>query len=270
MKILLFIFVFIFYFNGFTQDRKGIVYYGQMQSMGMKAPIGPDYNSVLVFNKNQSLYITKNDSLEKENIYENKIIMQSDEAFVTTKSTNKYGFRYFFDLTKDSLFSRDLGFRYVKEELPQINWEITADTQKIGNFVCTKATAEFRGRNYTAWFTTEIPLPFGPWKLHGLPGLILEAYDTHKEVYFYFKNLEYPTQTQLKVEKPIIQQEQKNKTWITFDEYKKASIESYLRAVNNGRVFMESSNVAAEDGDKNLSMDSYMEIFDINEFNKNK
>jgi GLPGLI family protein len=268
MKIFTLIIVSAFYLNGFSQGKKGLVYYGQLQSMGMKAPVGHDYNSVLVFNKSQSLYITKNDSLEKENIYENKVLMQGDKGFVITKATNKYGFRYFFDLTKDSLFSRDLGFRYVKEELPKIDWIITSDNQKIGNFVCTKATAEFRGRNYTAWFTTEIPLPFGPWKLHGLPGLILEAYDTNKEVYFYFKNLEYPTQTHLKVEKPIIQLEQKNKTWISFNEYKKKSIESYLRAVNNGRVFMENSNAGNDDSDKNLSMDSFMEIYDINEFTK--
>ena len=36
-------------------------------------------------------------------------------------------------------------------------------------------------------------VPFGPWKLHGLPGLILEAYDTNKFISWYFKSVEYPT-----------------------------------------------------------------------------
>jgi GLPGLI family protein len=268
LKILSILTVFVFYINSFSQDMKGIVYYGQLESMGMKAPIGHDYSSVLVFTKNQSSYITKNDSLEKGHVYENNIIEKGSEYFARTKATNKYGFRYFFDLTKDSLYSRDLGFQYVQEKLPKIDWTITSETQKIGIFVCTKATAEFRGRNYTAWFTTEIPLPYGPWKLHGLPGLILEAYDTKKEVFFYFKSLEYPTKTLLKVEKPVIQIEQKGKKWITFDEYKKNSIESYLKAINNGRVFMESSNVATEENNKKLSMDSRIENFDIDEFTK--
>ena len=39
------------------------------------------------------------------------------------------------------------------------------------------AEAEFRGRVWRAWFTYEIPMPYGPWKLGGLPGLILKAED---------------------------------------------------------------------------------------------
>lgn len=40
-----------------------------------------------------------------------------------------------------------------------------------------KATLSFRGRNWTAWYATDIPLPYGPWKFQGLPGLIMEMED---------------------------------------------------------------------------------------------
>ena len=41
-----------------------------------------------------------------------------------------------------------------------------------------------RGRNYHAWFAPEIPLNEGPWKFNGLPGLILEVYDTQDHYHF--------------------------------------------------------------------------------------
>lgn len=37
------------------------------------------------------------------------------------------------------------------------------------------ATTIFRGRKWTVYFTEDIPLPLGPWKLGALPGLILSA-----------------------------------------------------------------------------------------------
>lgn len=41
---------------------------------------------------------------------------------------------------------------------------------KLLGFKCKSATAEFRGRKYKVWYTMEIPIPIGPWKLGGLPG----------------------------------------------------------------------------------------------------
>ncbi|MDO5607309.1 MAG: GLPGLI family protein, partial [Capnocytophaga sp.] len=69
-------------------------------------------------------------------------------------------------------------FYLATEELPKINWEIQHGKKAtIMGMECTQAKGSFRGRSYTVWFTPEIPVPFGPWKLGGLPGLILEASD---------------------------------------------------------------------------------------------
>ncbi|WHF52207.1 GLPGLI family protein [Chryseobacterium gotjawalense] len=59
----------------------------------------------------------------------------------------------------------------------EINWEIFNENKLILNMLCQKAVGKFRGRTYTVWFTKEIPVSLGPWKIDGLPGLILEAKD---------------------------------------------------------------------------------------------
>ena len=49
-------------------------------------------------------------------------------------------------------------------------WQITTEKKDIMGYACQKATAGFRGRTWIAWFTPEVPVMEGPWKLHGLPG----------------------------------------------------------------------------------------------------
>lgn len=90
----------------------------------------------------------------------------------------------------------------VFEETGSINWEILDDSKQIGSFNTQKATTTFRGRDYTAWFTTEIPIGIGPWKFHGLPGLILEVQDDEMGVQFLFSSIQIPHDTNGKIVRP--------------------------------------------------------------------
>jgi GLPGLI family protein len=63
-------------------------------------------------------------------------------------------------------------------------WNISSEKKKIDKFTAQKATTVFGGRTWEAWFTQEIPFPYGPYKFHGLPGLILEISDS-KENYIF-------------------------------------------------------------------------------------
>lgn len=65
-------------------------------------------------------------------------------------------------------------FHFV-EPITEINWEITDSTKNIIGYDCQLAIGNFHGRRWLSWFTTDIPLQDGPWKLAGLPGLILAA-----------------------------------------------------------------------------------------------
>lgn len=71
----------------------------------------------------------------------------------------------------------------ISDEAKQ-QWNITDSIKVSDNLRLQKATTRFGGRNWVAWFSKEIPIPYGPYKFNGLPGLIMELYDNKKDYYF--------------------------------------------------------------------------------------
>lgn len=76
------------------------------------------------------------------------------------------------------------------EPVPKQQWTLKEEQQTIHGYRCQKATCHWRGRDYEAWFTSEIPIQRGPWKFGGLPGLIVKIYDAKKEYNFELVKLE--------------------------------------------------------------------------------
>ena len=81
---------------------------------------------------------------------------------------------------------------FIREKLLQTkDWQLHDATKEISGFVCNRATTDFGGRSYEAWYTLDIPTNIGPWKLHGLPGVIVSVEDANKEVSFKLIRVEY-------------------------------------------------------------------------------
>ena len=96
------------------------------------------------------------------------------EAYYVDRSTRKL-----------CLTSRLIGDDYLyEEELPSIPWIIRDSVKTICGHPCRQAEGDFRGRRYTVFFAEDIPVSYGPWKLQGLPGLIMEAYDSEGRIRF--------------------------------------------------------------------------------------
>lgn len=125
---------------------------------------------------------------------------------------------------------------YLMDDTIKINWTINNIVKEIGGIKCQNATCKFRGRLYNAWFAPSIPISSGPWKLGGLPGLILDAHDSKNEIVFRFAAIE-----NIKEKQKIIKLPQRA-VYTTIKEYNKikeailADPEAYINSTQAYKV----------------------------------
>lgn len=106
-------------------------------------------------------------------------VMHRDDPTKQRPASPGHGDFLYWNLTegKVSVYTSIFGSKYlVEEDIPVMDWEIAEDSvQTILGYECHKATTAFRGRVWTVWYAEDIPVSLGPWKLNGLPGMILQA-----------------------------------------------------------------------------------------------
>jgi GLPGLI family protein len=163
-------------------------------------------NMVLLVGKSASAYKSYDgqlqDALFRKQVAEQKAA-SPDGRIRINRSSSASGTAYYQFPNENKLFTRDriLFNSYLMEDpMPVIDWKISNDTSSFGGLHCQKATTHFKGRDYIAWFCPDLPVRTGPWKLNGLPGVIVEAYDSKKDVVFRFDYLEKAVPSTAKTE----------------------------------------------------------------------
>jgi len=86
--------------------------------------------------------------------------------------------------------------KYKVSDNRKMDWKILPQKEKIGEFNTQKASINFGGRIWTAWFVSDIPIQDGPYKFHGLPGLIVKIEDKTKSHSFVLKEIKKLTSDQ--------------------------------------------------------------------------
>lgn len=76
-----------------------------------------------------------------------------------------------------------------EEDINLFEWKLTGDTSTVCGYKVQKATCEYGGRSWIAWFSPEIPYSDGPYKFNGLPGLIVKVYDTRNHYEFELQSI---------------------------------------------------------------------------------
>lgn len=161
----------------------------QPDSTNIKSKIRAE-NFILFSSNQQSLFISSN-RLALDTIIYNKDANMGDLQklmLMDQPSSNK---RIFKNFTKNnvSVYDEISSTLFKFNETITLDWKLFNDTIMVNNIVLKKATTNFRGRKYIAWYNDKIPFSDGPYKFYGLPGLIFRIYDTKE--HFYYELINY-------------------------------------------------------------------------------
>lgn len=148
--------------------------------------------------------------------------------YVVEKSYPDYKIYFFNRLDMDE---------YKISDDRKLDWKILPDKEKIGEFNAQKATVNFAGRQWTAWFTTDIPFQDGPYKFSALPGLIVKIEDKTNSHSFILKEVK-----NLKPDEVWISENDKKRfeplIILNQDKYKKQFIDSRNNPTKGMRQLM--------------------------------
>lgn len=161
-------------------------------------------NFHLLINKNEALFQAEYDLITQRRIglKQNKTgsVAGHDKIYYSNTQTEENIFQSFW--TKEVLVS-----------LKKLDWILTQETKTIGKYICYKATTTINteqtyGMNFLspviAWYTPQIPVPFGVQRFNGLPGLILELtveYEKGK-IHYLATKIELNPEKDIKIKKP--------------------------------------------------------------------
>ena len=115
----------------------------------------------------RSAYMKTNESAEEEDV-----IMAEHHEAVMHMPTVWTDYPLGMTTVRDWIFPHEFE---GSEPTPDIAWTLTDDTLTVSGYLCQQATATHRGVEWRVWYTEEIPSSAGPWRLRGLPGLIVRA-----------------------------------------------------------------------------------------------
>lgn len=134
------------------------------------------FSKCLLLKTYPSLNVSVFDSCDKSKLNESSIANDPDDdaiLYYTPKGEKIHC--VFKDYSRNELFNKQEianKFFTIRDSLTVFNWEIKESKKEILGYSCQLATMKFRDRDYSAWFSPDLPIG-GPWKYDGLPGMIL-------------------------------------------------------------------------------------------------
>jgi len=111
--------------------------------------------------------------------------LSATDLMMINSEVNKYRIYFEKDSARYFLKTQVNGLLFdFEDEVPEIKWDLSDEKKIINEFEVKKATTKLFGKNWTAWYAEDIEVPYGPYKFHGLPGLILEINDEKNNFHY--------------------------------------------------------------------------------------
>lgn len=137
---------------------------------------------------------------------------------------------------------------FIKEDMDGMHWQPLKGCDTILGYRCMKAKMHYRGRDYEAWFTTDLPFKAAPWKFYNLPGVMLKVQSLDNFVKMEAKELKIINQVK------EIQYPYRRKKHVTWEKY----LVQYQKMINRSQEIVRTAN--AEDlGDDKFAIPQTIE-----------
>ncbi len=128
----------------------------------------------------RSRHVLAVNPLEKQSLY---MGMSTDDPLnMMVRKDFKANTFYKYEYLSHILYRTDYEF--------PAKWMLKNETRTVNGYECQKAETTYGGRTWEAWYSKDIPVPDGPYKFSGLPGLILEVYSKDQDYQFTLISLE--------------------------------------------------------------------------------
>ncbi len=214
--------VLIIVFNNYSIAQTHRFIYDVVYKKDSTSNITTKENYILDIGTKETKYYTYDffvaDSLITNNIPFPKEMTLNTSDIIVHKNNNNEFFQY--DLLENTVLQLQTNDTQ--------KWNLSQEKKNVKNLSLQKAITTWGGRNWTAWFAEEIPFQEGPYKFHGLPGLIVEIYDDKKNYHFELVRSEKIKEE----ENQFIEMSEKLGIPITWEKYKTAKIKYYESPVN--------------------------------------
>lgn len=201
----------------------------------------------LIIEKNSSFFIANYNQLIPSTVF-------FDENENLRGETKKIKKRIYKDFDKKHIYSpSEIAFinsELIVDSLDLFSWKLIDEEKEILGYLCKGAKTNFRGREYTVFYSEAICISDGPGKFNGLPGLILEVVESKNRVSYTARSIEFP-----KINNYISKDFELSKSMTWSNAIQEASINYNLK--NEQIKLLYNSNVHS-------NFSNNIEVFDLN------